>query len=149
MQNVLTYPCNFVSATTPPTVLSDGQVLFKVNGDIQIVALSSECYSANDATATRITYQSLSEHGITTPFSGQSGSLASATVGTVVALDNTTLNSAPTTNVSGVCLGIDARGIRIPHGQIKLSVSGGSSTGLWKHYIRYLPLEPGASVTLS
>lgn len=148
MQNVLTYPCNYVSATTPPKTLADGDVLFIVNGDIQIVALSSECYSANDATATRLTYQSYSHHGVLTSFSGQSASLASVPAGTVVMLDNTTLNSTPTVNTSGVALGIDARGIRIPHGDIRISVSGGSSTGVWKHYIRYVALEPNASVTL-
>ena len=146
MHSVLSSDSDHI-AITNPTILSDELVIFNVVGDIQLLALSSECYTANNSTLTKVQYGITSAAGVSDTFTGTSASLAHAIVGTSISLDNTTLNSAPKVNISGIALGIDSRGIRIPHGVIKLTVSGGSSIGLWKHYIRYEPLELDSYVT--
>ena len=146
MHSVLSSESDHI-VTTKPATLSDELVIFNVIGDIQLLALSSECYTANNSVLTKVQYGTTSATGISDTFTGTSASVANAIIGTCIALDNTTLNSAPTVNSSGISLGIDSRGIRIPSGVIKLMVSGGSSIGLWKHYIRYEPLELGAYIT--
>lgn len=146
MHSILTTASDHL-ATTSAAIVSDGLVIFKVMGDVQIYALSSECYTSNDATASRFRYGITSKSGVSDTFSGQTASLANAVAGTVIALDNTTLSSAPTVSTTGIALGIDSRGIRVPSGEIKITVSGGSTTGTWRHYIRYEPLENGAYIT--
>jgi len=37
--------------------------------------------------------------------------------------------------------------ILVPAGAIKLVIGTGSTTGTWKHFIRYAPLAPGVTVT--
>ena len=145
MHSVLTSESDHVTSTSSK-VMVNGDIIFNVNGDVQILALRSECYTANDATASRVTYVANSALDGSHDISGQSASLANATVGTAVICDNTTLTSAPTVSQSGIALNMDSRGITIPRGTISITVNGGSTTGLWRHYIRYEPLEPGAWV---
>jgi hypothetical protein len=134
-------------ATTNTGIISDGLIIFDVHGDCQILSLCSECYVANDGTGTRVKYTMQSALDGTTDITGASATLANATVGTTVICDNTTLSSAPNVAVSGISLNMDSRGIRVPRGYLKLTVTGGSSTGLWRHYIRYEPLEVNAYIS--
>lgn len=133
--------------TTSRKVMVDNDIIFNLSGDIQILSLRSECYTANDATGSRITYFIQSALDGATDITGQTASLANAVVGTSIICDNTTLSSAPNVSTSGVSLNMDSRGIVVPRGELKIKVTGGSTTGLWRHYIRYEPLENGAYIT--
>jgi len=57
-----------------------------------------------------------------------------------------TLAEAPIVSDPGVSINTASRGVRSPTGDIKIVVGVGSTTGTWKHYIRYEPLETGAYV---
>jgi hypothetical protein len=128
-------------------VMVNGDVLFNVVGDIGIRYIVSECYTANNATASTVQY-SVTANATTTTISGASASLASAAIGQAILLQPTALATAPIlTTASGVGLNILGE-VRAQSGsQIKVIVGVGSTTGTWKHYIRYEPLEIGAYVT--
>ncbi len=130
-----------------PGVMSNGLVTFNISGDIVLLNLSSECITGNNATASTLQWQSNPTVGAAATISGASASLASALAGAVVALDGTALTTAPNLYASGIGLGQVARGILIPAGTISLVIGVGSTTGTWKHYIRYRPMEPGSVVT--
>ena len=143
MYSVLTSESDHISVTSRKAMVN-GDILFNVKGDVQILALRSECYTANGTTASRVTYVANSALDGSHDISGKCASLARATVGTTIVCDNTTLTSVPTVSVSGIALNMDSRGITIPRGTLSITVDGGSTTGLWRHYIRYEPLEPGS-----
>ena len=132
--------------TTNPKVMVNGDVIFTCVGDVLIINLESECKSANDATATTIQYQSVPTTGGTVAISGVSSSLASLAAGASVTLDGSSLAAAPIVSTTGASLAQTARGIQVPDGTIKLVVAVGSTTGTWRHYLRYKPLEAGAYV---
>jgi hypothetical protein len=137
-------------AQTTAAVMSNGLTIFNVFGDIQITSLVSECVTANNATASTLQYAFTSDNTTATTFSGASTTLASKTAGNVVALAAaSTLAEVPTlsANAAGVVLNTASRGIRFPSGAIKLTIGVGSTTGTWRHYLRYEPLEYGAYVT--
>jgi hypothetical protein len=136
-------------AQTTAAVMSNGLTIFNVFGDIQITSLVSECVTANNATASTLQYAFTSDNTTATTFSGASTTLASKTAGNVVALSASTLADVPTlsANAAGVVLNTASRGIRLPSGEIKLTIGVGSTTGTWRHYLRYEPLEYGAYVT--
>jgi hypothetical protein len=134
-------------AATTKAIISNGLVLFDVLGDCQILSLCSECYMANDGTTTRVKYTMQSALDGATDITGLCASLANATVGTAIICDNTTLSSAPNVVTSGIWLNMDSRGIRVPRGELRLTVTNGSTTGLWRHYIRYEPLEVNAYIS--
>jgi hypothetical protein len=80
--------------------------------------------------------------------SGASASLANAAIGVSVVTQLGALANAPTvTTASGV--GVFPWGaVRIPGSStIKLVVGTGATTGTWKHYIHWQPLEDGAIIT--
>jgi len=66
--------------------------------------------------------------------------------GTIVVLDGGALATAPVVTASSVALAQTARGIIFMEGALKLTVAVGPTTGTWKHYMRYRPLQPGAYV---
>ena len=137
-------------AQTTAAVMSNGLTIFNVVGDIQITSLVSECVTANDATASTVQYSFTSDNTTSTTFSGASTTIASKPAGSVVALGATsTLAETPaqSANAAGVVLNTASRGVRFPSGAIKLTVGVGSTTGTWRHYLRYEPLEYGAYVT--
>jgi hypothetical protein len=136
-------------AQTTAAVMSNGLTIFNVFGDVQITSLVSECVTANDATASTVQYAFTSNNTTSTTFSGASTTLANKTAGNVVALAAASLADAPTlsANAAGVVLNTASRGIRLPSGAIKLTIGVGSTTGTWKHFLRYEPLEYGAYVT--
>ncbi len=136
-----------LDAITSAAVMSNGLTIFNSTGDVLIVNLQSECITSNNATATTIQY-AITGTGLTqVTISGVSASIANYPAGNVISLDGTSLATAPNLYAFGVGLGQTARGIIYPAGIISLIVGVGSTTGTWKHYIRYRPIEPGAIVT--
>jgi hypothetical protein len=133
---------------TGAAVMSTGLTILNVVGDVQILSLVSECYSANNATATLVAYSAVSPSG-TTALSGNTTSLANVAVGYAFIMTNASaLGETPLQSASGVLLNSASRGVRIPGGTaIKLTVTTGPTTGTWKHYVRWEPLEAGAYIT--
>lgn len=129
--------------------LVNGDTIFNVYGDIQILSLVSECYTPNDPTpATTLQYSVLTSRGSTQTISGATTSLASKVAGSTITLSATSvLTESPTLSDNGVSINTASRGVRVPTGSIKLVIGGGSSVGKYKHYIRYEPLEYGAYIT--
>ena len=134
-------------ATTSTKVMTNADIIFNVFGDIEILNLFSECITPNGVALTTMQYNCTPTVGTATPISGASASLASATAGTIVTLDGTTLATAPTITPAGVSFGQIDRGIIMTRGTIGLVIATGPTTGTWKHYLRYRPLEDGAYVT--
>lgn len=129
----------------------NGQVAFTVSGGpIQIVDLLSECITANDVTASTLQWSSTPTVGSAATISGASASLASATAGSTVRLAPTALSTAPviaTAAAGGVQLGTNvANRITVQPGTITMVIAVGSTTGTWRHHLRYSPLSPSALV---
>ena len=135
-----------LDATTTAAVMSNGLQIFQASGDVQILSLLSECVTGNNTTASTLQYNIAPTTGAAATISGASATLASALAGTTVTLDGTALTTAPNINVGGVGLGQTSRGINFPQGIMNLIVGTGPTTGTWRHYIRYRPLTPGATV---
>lgn len=139
------------SASTSPKTMVNADVIFTVSGGpILIWSLMSECISANDATASTLQYQSVPTVGSAATISGATSTLASVAAGATVLLTPTALTTAPTIALAaagGVQLGLVAQNkIMVREGTIKIVVGVGSTTGTWKHYIRYIPLAQGVTV---
>jgi hypothetical protein len=127
----------------------NGDTIFTISGgDIQILSLVSECYTANNATASTLQYSVTTATAATQTISLASTSLASAVIGSTVSLNAaSTLAEAPTVSANGVIVNTASRGVRVPSGStIKLVIGVGSTTGTWKHYMKWSALEAGASV---
>ena len=136
-------------ATTSAAVMTNGLVIFNVVGDVQILSLVSECYTANGATASTLRYNVTASNSTSATISAASTSLANLTAGYAVALTAASgLAETPTisSNNAGVVLNTASRGVRIPSGTINLIIGVGSTTGTWAHYIKYEPLHNGAIV---
>lgn len=135
-----------VSANTG--VMVTGATIFTVaGGPVQIVGLCSICQTANNATASTLQYSTVSTLGaLAGTISGASATLASAVAGTVVSLIGTALSTAPVVSATGVGL-MTLTPIVVQPGTITITVGVGSTTGTWKHYLRYQPLVAGASVS--
>lgn len=138
-----------VIVTTSTAIMSNGLQLFTVSGgDIQIVYLASECYTANNATASTVTYSATNARG-TISITGTSPSLANAAIGTTINNALNSLTAAPTlSGVTGASVNVTSNSIRLTSGTtISLTVAVGSTTGTWKHYLKYRRIENGAIVT--
>ena len=137
------------AVATGAAIISTGLVLFNVaGGPVEVVELISICQTANDTTASTLQYQSAGTLGATTQtVSGASASLASAAAGTSVIMQGTALATAPIVNANGAGISAVPGSIIVPAGSIKAVVGVGSTTGTWKHFLRYRPLVPGAVVT--
>lgn len=137
-------------AKTSAKVMVNGDILFNVTGDVVITNIISECYTANNATASTLQYQVVT--GAASPatqtITAASASLANAAIATTVsALGFSNLTTAPTVTANGVVAGVaDTNGVRTSGGTIKSVVGVGSTTGTWKHYVYYRPLEVGAFI---
>lgn len=129
---------------TTEKVMVNGDVLFSVVGDIQLLSLVSECYTANNATASTLQYSFTTSLAQTQTLSAASATLASAIAGTAVIMNGAALTDAPVIYASGVGLNTTARGIRLPSGSLKVVIGVGSTTGTWAHYLRYEPLSSGS-----
>lgn len=128
--------------------ITNGQTLFTVaGGPIQIMALVSICATANDGTASTLQYSVSPTSGSAQTISGASASLASAAAGASVTLAGTALSTAALLNANGPNLIANPGTIVAPAGTITAVVGVGSTTGTWRHYIRYKPLATGVTVT--
>jgi len=137
------------TATGSTAVMANGDTIFTIaGGPIKIVELVSVCITLNDATASTLQYSADPTVGAATTISGASASLANAAAGSGVVLNMTALATAPDVVDPLVDLGgVDTRGIIVNEGIITIVVGVGTTTGTWKHYIRYQPLAPGVTVT--
>lgn len=136
------------AVATGAAVISNGLALFTVTGGpIQVLSLVSICQTANDATASTLQYESTGTLGATTQtISGASAALTSAAAGESVVLQGTALSTAPVLNANAAGIQAVPGSIIVPVGSIKAVVGVGSTTGTWKHFLRYAPLAPGAVV---
>jgi redox-regulated HSP33 family molecular chaperone len=134
-------------AATTAKVMVNGDILFNIVGDVSIRYLYSECYTANDATATTMQYNATA-NAVSSVISNPSASLANAAIGVAVVQNPASLTTTPTlTLANGVALNLFGE-VRIKGGgTINLIIAVGSTTGTWRHYVRYEPLETGAYVT--
>ena len=130
----------------------NGDIVFTITGGpIKIVELLSICITANDGTASTAQWQTAPTVGTATAFSGATAVLTSATAGTSFRLAPTALSTAPpiiAASAGGALqLGTNvANQITVGAGTIKLVIGTGSTTGTWKHYLRYKPLSPFVTV---
>jgi hypothetical protein len=134
---------------TGAKVMVTDDTLFTVTGSVQIVSLVSECVTANNATASTLLWKftTAAASPLTTNLSAASTTLASTVSGyAVVLVSASALGESPGQGASGVLLNTASRGVRVPAGTVKITIAVGSTTGTWRHYIRYEPLEDGAYV---
>jgi len=134
-------------------VMVNGDIVFTIaGGPIQIWSLHSECISANNATASTMQWQSVPTVGSAQTISGATSTLASIAAGATLILTPTALTTAPTISLAaagGVQLGLVAQNkIIVNAGTLKLVIGVGSTTGTWKHYLRYKPLNSGVIVSV-
>lgn len=136
-------------AVSGAAVMSNNLVVFNIaGGPLEILALESICQTANDATASTLQWTATGTLGATSAtITGATATLANAVIGTNVAAQLTALATAPVINANGVNILATPGGIVIPAGTLKLTIGVGSTTGTWKHYLRYRPLATGVSVT--
>jgi hypothetical protein len=142
-------PLVYCNAITTPAVMTDGLTIFNTVGDILIFALLSECYTANNATASTLQYTSTNNATSTTAnISAASASLANAAAGVVVTAQLGAVANAPTVSTAAGVGVFPWGAVRVPNGSsIKLVVGVGSTTGTWSHYLHWQPLQDGAIVT--
>lgn len=140
------------SVVKAAAVMTNNQVAFTIaGGPIVIEELLSECITANDITASTLQWRSNPTVGSATTISGATTTLASATAGTTIRLAPTALSTAPviaTAAAGGVQLGTNvANRITVQPGTIQMVIGVGSTTGTWKHFLRYKPLGTGVTVS--
>lgn len=138
---------------TSAKVMVNGGTIFTIkNGPILIQELLSVCQTANDATASTLQYKSNPNGGATAAtISGASASLANAASRACVRLHPTALTTAPAViaaSAGGASLGLNVGNrVIVQDGTISIVIGVGSTTGKWKHYLRYRPLGPNVTVT--
>ena len=134
---------------TGAKVMVTDDTLFTVTGSIQILSLVSECVTANNATASTLLWKftTAAASPLTTNLSAASSTLANTVSGyAVILVSASALGESPGQGASGVLLNTASRGVRVPAGALKITIAVGSTTGTWRHYLRYEPLEDGAYV---
>jgi hypothetical protein len=137
-----------VALTTTSKIMTAGDLIFHVNGTVILQQLFSECTTANDATATLLRWQLFLDRGGSATITGASASLANVAAGTIVNSGTfTALSTAPLVVANGIApLTQAALGVRLPPGNLSLLNTGGTTTGTWRHWAMYLPMEPGAGI---
>lgn len=133
-------------ANTAATLVNGTTIFTIANGPIAILELVAYCVTANDVTASTLQWSHDPTDGAATTFSGASASLASAAAGATVVLQGTALTTAPTLTANGAVLG-QTREIILMPGIVTTTVGVGSTTGTWRHHLRYRPLSPTAVVS--
>lgn len=132
-----------VSATK---VMVNGDTLFTVTGGpILVTGLVSVCVTSNNATASTLQYRSVPTSGSAQTISNASSSLANAAAGATVSLLGTALTTAANLSANGANLGMTGPMV-VPAGTIAAVIGTGSTTGTWKHYLRWQPLASGVTV---
>jgi hypothetical protein len=129
------------------TTLVNGATAFTVaGGPIQILEIGCVCITANNGTASTLQYSADGTDGAATTITGASASLASAAAGSIVAAVPGTLATAPALYATGVGIAGTVN-IIVPAGIITVVVGVGSTTGTWRHFIRFKPLGSGITVS--
>lgn len=141
----------FQAATKAATTLVNGATLFTITGGpIMIVGLQLQCATANDATASTVQFSSTPTLGSAKTLSAASATLASATAGTTVNMNQTSLATAPdivTGANGGVAIGPNIGNyMTVSAGTITIVVGVGSTTGTWSAFIAYIPMAKGVNV---
>lgn len=132
---------------TAAATMVNGTTIFTIaGGPIYILQIGSLCITANNATASTLQYSADGTDGAATTITGASASLASLTAGNMVAAVPGTLATAPAIYTNGVGIGATVP-ILVPAGIITIVVGVGSTTGTWRHFMRYKPLTTGVTVT--
>jgi len=132
--------------STSAAVMSNALTIFTVaGGPIELITLISFSSTINDATASTLQYSADPTVGAATTISGASASLANAAAGTYINITGT-LADAPVITTAATAISQAGR-ILIAPGIITLVVGVGSTTGLWQHNLRYVPLDRGVTVT--
>jgi len=140
------------SVMSSTKVMVNADIVFTIaNGPIQILELLSEIITANDATASTMQWQSVPTVGSAATISGATTTLASIAAGATVRVAPTALSTAPVIALAaagGAQLGTNvANRIIVNAGTLKLVIGVGSTTGTWRHFLRYIPLNPLVTVT--
>lgn len=142
------------TSTTGAAILANGTVTWTVaGGPILIVALVSYSIVDSDAAACTLQWQADGTVGAATTFTGATTSTAGLIAGTVIYCDFTDLATAPViTQTAGVALmgptAATGGSVIVPAGTIKMVIGGAdSTTSTWKHFLAYVPLTDGVSVT--
>lgn len=136
--------------STGAALLVTGTTAFTVaGGPIKILGLLSLCMVGSDSTAATLQWSADGTDGAATTFTGASGSRANQAAGDMIICNLTALTTAPDLVAAGVGLGeVVTRGVYVPAGIITTTVgSGPTTTGTYKHYLRYRPMGPGVTVT--
>lgn len=140
-----------VVATRAPATLVTGTTVFTVTGGfIMIRQLISVAVTANAASpASTLQWSCDADDGAATTFTGATATLASLAAGGYVVMNGTALTTAPDIIANGAALGpvVARSGIIIPNGIITTTIGVGSTTGTFRHCMRYTPL--GMNVTVS
>ena len=135
------------SIITAAATMVNGTTIFTIaGGPIEILTLGALCITANDVTASTLQYSADGTVGGATTITGASATLASAAAGTIVAAVPGTLATAPAIYTNGVGIGATVP-IIVPAGIITIVIGVGSTTGTWRHFMRYQPLATGVTVT--
>lgn len=135
--------------TGSTAVMVNGNTIFTVaGGAIKIEALYSICITTNNGTASTLQYSVTPTIGAgAQTISAASGSLASAAAGATVTLAGTALSTAALLSANGPNLIANPGTILCPAGIITIVIGVGSTTGTWKHFMRWKPLTTGVTVT--
>lgn len=134
-------------------LLTNGMTVFTVTGGfIKILDLISENVVDSDAAASTIQWSADGTLGSATTITGASASVASVAPGGIVNCDFTALTTAPVIAGNGVALQgpttSTGGSVIIPAGALKMVVGGAdTTTSTWRHYMRWVPLGPGVSVS--
>ena len=139
---------------TGAAILANGTTVFTVaGGPIRITDLLSYCIVGGDAAASTLQWSADGTVGAATTFTGASSSLGSFAAGGIVYCNLTALTTAPViTQTAGVALAgpttSTGGGIYVPAGIITMVIGGAdSTTGTYKHFMRWVPMAPGVTVT--
>ncbi len=140
------------SAASATAVITTADTLFTITGGpIAILQLRSVCITSNVGTASTLQYKSTPTVGTATTFSAASASMTSMNAGAAMTLNQTSLATAPDIvlqSSGAVTVGANvSNNIIIEAGTITAVVGTGPTAGTFKHYIAYIPLAPGVTVS--
>lgn len=138
------------SLVTGAALLVTGTTVFTIaGGPIHIFSLLSICMVGADSTAATLQWSADGTVGAATVFTAASASRANQAAGDMIICNFTALSTAPDLVTAGVGLGpVLTRGVIVPAGIITTTVgSGPTTTGTYKHYMRYRPLATGVTIT--
>jgi hypothetical protein len=142
------------ATSTGAALLVDGTTVFTITGGpIRVVDLVSYVIVGGDSTAATLKWNADGTVGAATDFTGASSALTSLAAGGIVYCNFTALSTAPViTQTAGVALAgpttSTGGGIYVPAGIIKMVIgSGPTVTATYQHFMRWIPLARGVTVT--